>query len=1344
MPGMEMTVTVFEPAAARGRDLIIELDRVRTAGELIEELALLRDRPVRGLFINGEPIDPTMRLGLAPLLHGAELGFEIGSGRRTAESVIRLHVAGGPDAGHVRGLTGTTVVGRGSGCDLQIADPAMSRAHVAITVERTGIHLNDLGSTNGTRGVSQVRDGDLVTVGSSRLRLAPPATAPLLASSLGDGRIDVAAARSPGPTLATTTITLPEAPGSPAPPRIPWAAALMSIPLAAVLAFVVGPALLWLAIMGPLLALGGASAERWLSRRRHRLACAADRATLEQVTAQVADVLQAQSRTLDETFPDPARLLDCALRRTAPLWGTARAEPGFATLRLGWGHPQARITLEQPGRPRSPTPPGLRMPLRHSDAPVVLDLLAAGALVVRGHPEHVRRVIDGLVGQLAVRHRPADLTIDVVDGPEQPWRWLPHSPDVPRVDRSIASQLRTRRRSWAQPTPETGQYVVVVPQVTEVSELTTLLADAHAAGLIAIAGCEALAVPADVPVLEVDPVGGILQVGEDRTPLHPDRVGLAWVHRITRALAPLADPECRRRRAAPRSADRSRALAVDWAERQVGPDRAIATIGVQATGPWQIDLDRDGPHILVGGTTGSGKSELLRTLIAALAAQLPPEDLSFVLVDYKGGASFGACARLPHTAGLLTDLGPGLASRALRALRAEVTRRERVLAEHGVSDRAAYLASVDDPAERARVARLVIVIDEFRALAQDQPDVLAGIIHLAAVGRSLGVHLVLATQRPGGVIGPDIRANVNLRIALRVRDRHDSLDVIDAPDAATLPAEPGHALARTGDGELVPFNVIALCLPRPGVGPAIRWADAAIPQVAVGTPTQLDALVDEICAEAGRRESPRPPRIWLPPLEEQVESAALADPGAFALCDLPDEQRQVPLAWRPGDGSVLIIGGARSGRTTALRTLVEAIAHRHSPDRVHVHVLAAHPERIADSRLAHLGTTTGDLRRARTLLQRLLDDTPRSSDLAPHVVLVVDDLEALDGPQRLEPTDLRDLLTRLAGADLGHVSVIATGGRAAAGSPFGRHAARLLVLAFDDVADRALVGIRTSDAPTPWPPGRMLLRGPHDAWVQAQVALPGTRAPLPGLRTALVLAELPDRLLASDLPPVTQGWPIALSAEPRSTLGWLPSRDGRRILVVGAAGSGRTSTLRRFAWAHAASGRPVAWVAGKGQPPSAPLPTLVTVVTPDAPEPLVALRRRHPDLLVLVDDAELLRDTAVEPIVNEIARLVDRDDAAIVVAVDGSAPPQVRGLVPSIASYRCGLILQPGDRSAGDLLGLRRLEPLDGTPGRAYVVRHGHPIEVQVALEPSSMPDRDDHDTNHILSGDWGDPAMTA
>ena len=227
-------------------------------------------------------------------------------------------------------------------------------------------------------------------------------------------------------------------------------------------------------------------------------------------------------------------------------------------------------------------------------------------------------------------------------------------------------------------------------------------------------------------------------------------------------------------------------------------------LAVAADGPIEVDLVRDGPHVLVAGTTGAGKSELLRSLVAGLAVGTPPDHLAFVLVDYKGGAAFDACARLPHVAGVVTDLDERLAERALRSLHAELRRREQLLRAAGAADLTAYRAR----AGSAPIPRLVVVVDELATLAHDLPEFVPSLVGVAQRGRSLGVHLVLATQRPAGAISDDIRANTNLRIALRVQDVADAVDVVGVPDAASLPRQrPGRAVLRFGPGECVVAQV---------------------------------------------------------------------------------------------------------------------------------------------------------------------------------------------------------------------------------------------------------------------------------------------------------------------------------------------------------------------------------------------------------------------------------------------------------------------------------------------------------------------------------------------------------
>lgn len=324
-----------------------------------------------------------------------------------------------------------------------------------------------------------------------------------------------------------------------------------------------------------------------------------------------------------------------------------------------------------------------------------------------------------------------------------------------------------------------------------------------------------------------------------------------------------------------------------------------AVIGRDADGPVHLDLEREGPHALVAGTTGSGKSELLVSWVLALAHAHPPDELGFLLVDFKGGASFAPLEGLPHVVGMVSDLDPITAARAVESLRAELRRREQSLATHGVR-------SIDE-LPRGTLARLVIVVDEFAALVSLAAELHQVFADLAARGRSLGLHLVVCTQRPAGVVRESMLANITLRICLRVLDAADSVAVVGSAAAATIPAAArGRGLLVAGAGA-TPVQ-FAISAPSDAAGVRARWANA-----------------------------PRPAaRPWLDPLPALIRSDELpalldaASPSAagavIGALDLPDRQRREPLAVDPwGSGALIVLGSAGSGRTTALAMLASVV-----------------------------------------------------------------------------------------------------------------------------------------------------------------------------------------------------------------------------------------------------------------------------------------------------------------------------------------------------------------------------------------------------------------------------------
>jgi S-DNA-T family DNA segregation ATPase FtsK/SpoIIIE len=333
-----------------------------------------------------------------------------------------------------------------------------------------------------------------------------------------------------------------------------------------------------------------------------------------------------------------------------------------------------------------------------------------------------------------------------------------------------------------------------------------------------------------------------------------------------------------------------------------GPSTAATSLacvlGQGERGALEVDLAADGPHALVGGTTGSGKSELLVTWVAALAALYPPDQVTFLLVDFKGGAAFDNVEALPHCVGLITDLDELEALRALASLSAELRHRERVLRDAGARD-------IADPQGAGRLARLVIVVDEFATMLDTFPALHAVFVDIAARGRSLGVHLILCTQRPAGVMRDSLLANCSLRISLRVNNTADSQAVIGTDAAARIPAGlPGRCVVRCGSAAVVTGQI------------------ATVDGVDIGR------IVDAGPAgPAGQR------RPWLDPLPRRVTPQLLATVAAggatsglsglvLGLLDEPAEQRYRLACYNPeSDGNLLVLGGAGTGKSTVLASL---------------------------------------------------------------------------------------------------------------------------------------------------------------------------------------------------------------------------------------------------------------------------------------------------------------------------------------------------------------------------------------------------------------------------------------
>lgn len=708
---------------------------------------------------------------------------------------------------------------------------------------------------------------------------------------------------------------------------------------------------------------------------------------LSKTTEEIKEIRRRQLDALRLDDPDTAECLKIARDRSPRLWARSPLDADFASARIGSGPvelavklsiPKAGLSLEEDQLKAKPG----EIKEKYSvvdGAPICCSILREQICGVVGTNESTKALIKNMILQLATHHSYTELKIvfvyNAADERELGWvKELPHTQNDGRTGAFAANtkekaaelfdgfaEILKQRKLEAASNDSYGRAPVYLPYYLFVILEPAFLGKSDSINEYLFfnrnlgAGC--IMAVRDVAQLPKECSELIVLRGEEGQIFNTshaskkqafvlDRLSEESYEAFGRCLKPLSCSDGVKKDSLPKSYSFYEMLGIRdikeydiqaaWSRANTVESLA-APLGITEGGKilfFDIHEKKYGPNGLVAGTAGSGKSALLISFILSMALRYSPREVGFVIIDFKGGSMANQIASLPHLMGTMSNLDGQELKRSLLSIQAEITRRQRVFQKYGISSIYEYTAKYKSGLVSDPLPHIILIVDEFAELKAKQPAFMDELISASRIGRALGFHLILSTQKPGGQVSDQIWANSRFKICLKAIEDSDSRDVLKSLLATKL-VESGRAYLRVDNVDGAEGNS-GLTLFQSA------FSDAEIAMPGGEASSQRREAIRYVAEYCRSNHVEKLPDIFLPPLKQVIEYSTdekETDRTVIGVYDDPENQFQGTFSIDPFSKNTVVIGSAQTGKTNLLQTIIRGITERYSPEEVNLYIL---------------------------------------------------------------------------------------------------------------------------------------------------------------------------------------------------------------------------------------------------------------------------------------------------------------------------------------------------------------------------------------------------------------------